>query len=402
MMDQCRRWLYKAVRQHKGRHANGWVALAQLEESEGNIDAARSACIAGIAQYERGLLELGYNNTVTNNKNSRQGGKPRTEDTSFLLDPKTLKNQFLKYSIPTYRSGDRFFNVYRNWLRLEERYGTIETVEEVYDRASVAFPREWKLALDLAQHFVKLDIHDRARSQFAKACNRVGSRHAEPYRLFAEFEMSHGNFEQAQKILYLGATVVDSVREGVPELLFTWAVCEWHLGNLSYSDKLFDHALELLSGSTDQAAGEVHSKKLRSLILYARARFEYFRDEHRRAQHFIGLCLKENLMPGGNARVWDLWAAVAHEMGDGALAQQCQEHATKARRKEEEGENGASGLSSIMMGMKGADMQHLMRRDPWHVKIFGSERHDRLLNVRLLPEKDRHPVTRRRGALSFD
>ena len=385
-IDQCSRWLYKAVKQHNGRHANGWVALAQLEESEGKIDAARSACIAGIAQYERGLLQ----------RSRRQKPKALSDGAAFLLDPETLKNQFLECNIPTYRSGDRFFNVYRNWLRMEERYGTIETVEEVYDRASVAFPREWKLALDLAQYFVKLDIHDRARSQFAEACNRAGSRHADPYRLFAEFEMSHGNFEKAQKILYLGATMVDSVRGGVPELLLTWAVCEWHLGNLSYADKLFDHAFELSASSTDRG----DTSKLLSLILYTRARFEYFRDEHRKAQHFIGLCLTENLMPGGNAIVWDLWAAIAHEMGDGALAQYCQEHAAEVRRNEQGEGDPSGGLSQILK--KGADIQHLMRRDPWHTKIFGNEGHDRLLSIGMIPDKNQQSVTRRRRTMAFE
>jgi tetratricopeptide (TPR) repeat protein len=55
--EQCRHYLHKAVRLNYGRHANGWVALAQFEESEGHTDAARSACMVGIGQYERGLLE---------------------------------------------------------------------------------------------------------------------------------------------------------------------------------------------------------------------------------------------------------------------------------------------------------------------------------------------------------
>merc|ERR1712151_69323 len=55
-VDQCRTWLKRAVSVNDGRHAKGWVALAQLEESEGNIDTARCLCVAAITQYERGLI----------------------------------------------------------------------------------------------------------------------------------------------------------------------------------------------------------------------------------------------------------------------------------------------------------------------------------------------------------
>jgi tetratricopeptide (TPR) repeat protein len=309
--DQCRNWLHRAVRLNNGRHANGWVALAQFEESEGNVDAARSASMAGIGQYERGLLERSRNIKFQ---------EKAVDERAFLEDPVALKNKFLQ-TVPTYRSGDRFFNVYRNWFRLEERYGTIDSVEEVYERASVAFPHEWKIALDAAQYYVKLDIRGRARSLFAEACARAGSRHAYPYRFFAEFEMSNGNFAKARKILYSGAMTLSQVsldgdqgdRRGLAELFLTWAVCEWHLNNLFHAGKLFHHALELT------LPAEVPSK-LRSFILYAMARFEYFRGEHRRAHHFIGRCLKESLMPGGNAMVWDQGAAIAHETGDEKLA----------------------------------------------------------------------------------
>jgi tetratricopeptide (TPR) repeat protein len=369
-VDQCRRWLHKAVQVNNGRNANGWVALAQFEESEGNIDAARSACIASIVKYERGLLERHRNIKFRQSKSDMH---------AFLEDPVALKTKFLR-SVPSYRSGDRFFNVYRNWARLEERYGTIDSVEEVYERASVAFPREWKLALDWAQYYVTLDIRGRARLQFADACSKAGNRHADPYRRFAEFEMSRGNFAEARKILYSGAMALSQGSEssesmgserGLAELFHSWAVCEWHLDNLSHADILFRHALDLASSGEEES-------KLRSFVLYSMARLEYFRGEHRRAQHYIGLCLKENLMPGGNSKVWDLWAAIAHEMGNDRLAHQCQEQATNARLQEAENDGDPSGLSRLLavagssLHRNGPDMQQLMRRDPWHHKIFGT------------------------------
>jgi hypothetical protein len=56
-----------------------------------------------------------------------------------MTGSESAASKFLK-SVPQYRSGDRFFNVYRSWARaLEERYGDCESVEDVYRRASLAF-----------------------------------------------------------------------------------------------------------------------------------------------------------------------------------------------------------------------------------------------------------------------
>jgi len=364
-IDRCRSWSRRAIIVNNGRYANGWVALAQMEESEGNIDAARAVCIAGLQQYERGLLE----------RSRKLKFRERTEEELFLKDPVALKNRFLK-SVPSYRSGDRFYNLYRNWARLEERHGTIESVEEVYERASVAFPREWRLTLDWAQYYVKKKMYSRARVVFEEACNKAANHHADPYRIFAEFEISLGNYAEARKILYRGSMALSQAsdgglgnRYGLAELFHTWAVCEWHLEELSRAEVLFDHALRMTN------AGEEGSK-LRSFILYSIARLEYYRGEYLLAQHCIGLCLKENLMPGGNSKIWDLWANVADKMGNADLSRECQEQAALAKSHEDE--NGPTGLSRLLSSssglsrMKGPDMENLMRRDPWHHKLFGS------------------------------
>jgi tetratricopeptide (TPR) repeat protein len=364
-VERCRRWLHKAVQLNNGRHANGWVSLAQFEESEGRIDAARSACIAGIGQYERGLLAR-YSSvsspTAMTNHSSRV----------FLEDPVALKNNFLK-TVPSYRSGDRFFNVYRNWLRLEERHGTLDSVEEVYQRASVAFRHEYKLALDMASYFARLNIPGRAHQYFAEACVRAGAAHADPYRLFAEFEYSNRNFLEARRILYSGVVALtqsDSQEEhppGLVELFLAWGVCEWQLNNLFHAQKLLQHALHL-------SAPPSGVSRLRALILFVLARFEHFRGEHQRAQHYIGLCLTEHGLPGASkAQVWDLWALVAHEMGASKLAVQCQEQAARTHQQGDQ-TLGTDAVDSIgaMNGLQGPDGPLLLRRDPWHYKIFGA------------------------------
>lgn len=193
--------------------------------------------------------------------------------------------------------------------------------------------------------------------------------------------MSCGNHEEARKILFRGAQAMSvssdgglQNRGGMAELFHTWAVCEWHLGNLSRAEVLFDHALRLTNSGED-------GSKLRSFILYSIARLEYFRGEYELAQHCIALCLKENLMPGGNSKIWELWADVATALGNEGLVRQCKEQATVLKKAERD--NGVEGLSRMvefskadvagLSKMVGAAAQPLMRRDPWHVKLFGSK-----------------------------
>jgi tetratricopeptide (TPR) repeat protein len=199
----CRHWLRKSVGLNRGRHAQGWVSWAQLEESEGEIETARSVCISAISQYERGLLAQRqyYRQKFQNNSYHQQQRRPTAGDTNNgshwksagleegsmhsssantntkdLSNPLELKNQLLR-SVPTYRSGDRFLKVYRNWARLEERYGTFESVDEVYGRACVAFPTEYRLLIDWASYHYGMRNVDRARTLFRDACAKVGNRY---------------------------------------------------------------------------------------------------------------------------------------------------------------------------------------------------------------------------------
>ena len=200
-------------------------------------------------------------------------------------------------------------------------------------------------------------------------------RHADPYRLYAEFEMAQGNLKEARGTLFLGAQMISESsdgglggnRRGLAELYHTWAVCEWRLGNLDRAEVLFDHALRV----TD--SGESGSP-LRAFILHSIAKLEYHRGEHHLAQHCIGLCLKENVMPGGNSQVWDLWEDVALDMGNDSLAAECAEQVELARKIEEADGSGQVGDSSdLARRMKQLDVQHMMRQDPWYHKLFGTE-----------------------------
>jgi tetratricopeptide (TPR) repeat protein len=183
-VEECRYWLRKSVALNNGRHAQGWVSLAQLEESEEHLDTARSVCIAAITQYERGLIEM----KQRHRKQFQQRNPTRkllipehrvvVENgvTSSSSNPLEIKNELLK-TVPRYRSGDRFLKLYRNWARLEERHGSFENVDEVYGRASLAFPYEYKLTLDWANYHASMKNSERARTLFMKACNKASNRY---------------------------------------------------------------------------------------------------------------------------------------------------------------------------------------------------------------------------------
>jgi tetratricopeptide (TPR) repeat protein len=396
--ESCRKWLRDAVALNEGRNANAWVALSHFEESQGNIEAARATCITGLAQYERKLLERHRRKRVDHGV-----GDDWVEQTAILDDPVAAKNVLFE-SVPSYRSGDRFFNLYRNWARLEERYGSVESVDEVYSRAQLAFPHEWKITLDWAEYYVAINMKDRARSLYYDSCSRASNRHADPYRLYAEFEMNHSNYTAARKILYAGGMAVAQAPDGglanqvgLAELFHSWAVCEWHLGELLRAESLFDHALRM----TEVDEG---GSKLRAYTFYSIAMLEHFREKQILAQHCIALCLKENTLPGGNARVWDLWTCVAESLGNGVLAAECENQAEKARAKQQDEfrfaglyldhhrRNSSNDAAPVLLGQ-------MTRRDPWHQDIFGiCEMPSKFFHSVRLPFR----VTKRQGFMAAE
>ena len=148
-------------------------ASRRLEESEGSVDAARSICIAALNTYEKCLLDR--SRTPHGRGSASHSKEAKDLELMRFQDPIQLKNQMLE-SVPNYRSGDHFLKVYRNWARLEEQHGTIETVEDVYNRASIAFPLEWKLPLDWAQYHVHHAHFERARLLFSDACDKASNK----------------------------------------------------------------------------------------------------------------------------------------------------------------------------------------------------------------------------------
>jgi hypothetical protein len=165
-------------------------------------------------------------------------------------------------------------------------------------------------------------------------------------------------------------------RKGLPELLLTWAVCEWHLGNMDRAEDLFGHALRL--ATADSA--------FKSFVLYSIARFKYHRGELLLAQHCVGLALKECPAPSGDGKLWELWALIARDMGNSKLEKECLDNvavaATPGNTKDEEDKrlkellkarSRVEARSSVMT----PNVEKLMRRDPWQFKLFGSHESSR-------------------------
>ncbi len=384
-VDEARRWLYQSIETNNGRHAQGWLALAEIEEAEGNVKEALEICEASIIRYEHGLMEARKRYKGTNKPEGGKRGsfnkneaKPNHRegvdlDKSFmdLTKLKEVDRSLLKSIPPKYRSGDKFLAVYRHWAHLEGRYGTYDSCNRIYHRATKAFPLDNKIQLDWARYHANIRSR-RAITHFVEACSRA--KDAEPFREYALFEMSLGDYEQARTILFRGAQAVGKSPDGgsgkrnqleLARLYVMWAVSEWHLSNISRTQTLFDHALRLTEVGSDEGS------ELRTFILFCIAQLEYYeRDELHLAQNCIGLCLKENSLPGGNAPVWNLWATIARDLNDEHLEDECLAEAKRCKMELEDlSEDQSSAFDTMNMLKESENIQNLMRQKPWFDKL---------------------------------
>lgn len=342
-----------------GMHAQGVIALAQLEESEGNIEQARKVYRDALSSYEDKRRSRAYRQT------SPDKGSESVE----------RGNQYAR----SY-SGDKWINVVKSWTRMETIHGTYESTHIVFGKAAKLFPNDVSLLMQWADLQASHGEVKKARLLYEAACHRAGSRSAEPYQSFAEYEMKKKNYDESQAILIQGAQALSNVdnldacvdvgKSGLARLFHTLGVCEYHLGNPSRAEQLFDNALRL-TGSKEDAT-------MRSLILYSMARLEYSRGEYLLAQHCIALSLHENLLPGGNSLTWKLWYQIAEKMHNHHLATRCKEQALL--RYEEERGGTISGLSRLLGSSNGrlsertgSAIKEMFRKTPWHGKVSPTE-----------------------------
>jgi len=335
--QSCRTWLRKSINITQNKmHSQGWLGLAQLEESEENIESARKVYGEAIEIYEkhRGIRKF------------------RTSSRSMLGQS--------RHRTKPVKLGDKWLNVYKSFARFESSHGDYNSANNVYSRVATSFSSDWDILLHWAQLQVKYEKYGRARNLFEVSCDRSGNSDAEPYRLYAEFEMSLGNYSRARSILFLGAQSISEFSDGstgnenLSRLFHTWAVCEWHLGNLDRSEVLFDHSLRL----TD--AGNSGSET-RSLIFFSIARFLFqARKDYSLAQHCVSLSLVENPT---SRKSWLLWAQIAREMGNQKLAMDCEDEARKLKWDN-------SHNSNVVGTVNNQTMNQMLRRAPWEHKIY--------------------------------
>ena len=207
--------------------------------------------------------------------------------------------------------------------------------------------------------------------------------------MYAEFEMSKGNYLRAREILFLGAQTLSEYSsddthlkfsKDLPLLFHSWAICEWHLGNLDRVEVLFDHGLRLTdSGRTGSG--------IRSFVLHSIARFLFHsRRDYSLAQHCVCLALSESLLPGGTSRIWYLWAKIAKAMGNLCLEENCLNQAEKLIVEMEESfaTEGLSSKTNSRATLGSISTKPMLRRAPWDHKVIRSG--DTWMNVKFPDE----------------
>jgi hypothetical protein len=172
--------------------------------------------------------------------------------------------------------------------------------------------------------------------------------------------MALKNHRRARSILFLGAQAVSESSNGslhdekLAHLYHTWAICEWHLGNLDRSEVLFDHSLRV----TDSG---IRGSETRHLIFLSIARFLFnARQDYSLAQHCVSLSLTENTRSKAS---WMLWSKISMIMGNEKLSQSCQKEFEKVSRE-------VVGQNDSLAAVKNTNMNNMLRRSPWHHKLF--------------------------------
>ena len=257
--------------------------------------------------------------------------------------------------------SDRWTHLYTSWARFEEMHGSYGNANNVYSRAMMAFPHDLSILLSWAKFQAKMKRFDRARTLFELACDKASCNSADPYRLYAEFEMRTGNYKRARSIFYLGAQSLSeskdgaiSVNQSFARLYLSWAVCEWHLQNFDRTETLYDHALRLTEGTAE-------GLEIRSLLLFSIARFLYHaRKDYSLAQHCVCICLslKDNHALSNNLEVWHLWSKIAKAMSNDSVSVACLKQADMLESER----NKLHYLPPLSM------QPQLLRRAPWDNK----------------------------------
>lgn len=331
-VDEARKWLRRGLASNS-MHAQGWVALAQLEESELRYDKAREVYGEGCAVYERAR-----------------------ERTKFV------------------RSGDRWNILYAKWAKMEEHIGKSLLAGEVYLRASNLFPKDWSIWSRYAHLMAQekdLFSYQQVKAVLEQACVVARTRHSYPFWQYAKYEMSLSNHQRARSIFLRGAqTVLDSFdgqERGLARLYYDWGKLEYkHMKDYITAQPLLDKALSLARSSSTP---EIR-KDLTSQIYFTKAQMQYSLEKYHKAHHFVCLSLYET---GTNDNVgsWRLWAKILDRLKNEKLASECREQA-RMFQDNDVGNNLLmnESLSFITTLRDNDEFKNMLCKAPWTKKIF--------------------------------
>ena len=163
-IEECRSLLNRSL-DVNNMHAQGVIALAQLEESEGNIHDARKVYRDAIGRYEKKRARRSINS-------SQRGIEDETttnpfHPSSFLKNDNNYSSSYI---------GDKWINVFRSWARMEEIHGNYETAHIVFSRALRLFPESTLLLTEWAKLQVENEEIQKGRLLFEAACQRAAGR----------------------------------------------------------------------------------------------------------------------------------------------------------------------------------------------------------------------------------
>jgi tetratricopeptide (TPR) repeat protein len=164
-LEDSRTFLRQSIEINGGMHAQGVIALAHLEESEGNIQEARKVYRDAISSYEKKRRKR----SPLNSKSLELEKDTNIFDTSTIVSG--LNNDYsMSYS------GDKWINVFKSWARMEEVHGTYETAHILFSKAARLFPFNFGLLIDWARLQAKYGEIEKAALLFKAACQKVGDK----------------------------------------------------------------------------------------------------------------------------------------------------------------------------------------------------------------------------------
>ncbi|CAM9326351.1 unnamed protein product [Chrysoparadoxa australica] len=209
------------------------LAKAIFEYRLGNVEEARTLmqeCIHLTPNFDEGWLAL----ALLEESEGNEGGARRYYKCSQDVRIRPKK-------------AFKSLKLWLAWAYFERLSGKLSAAAKLYAQATLALENEAVLWVEWARVEVKLGSPLKAREIFKKAIN-INPRDPTPYRYYAEMEMDLGQYDKARTIYFKGAYNTDDDIEGLKYLLHSWAHCEWRMHGAERGRKIFEWAVRLGPG----------------------------------------------------------------------------------------------------------------------------------------------------------